>query len=436
MKVKFLLFLFVLISIELSAQDYLLSFSANGAVSSIDSIQVNNLTQGTFVTIVGSDELRLIEEVQDIPKVGLLNLSEVNIFPNPVTDKSSIIFNVENSGNIIVDLFDLSGNRVVSIQKEVSVGIQKFTLIGLKSGVYIVKVQTKNRVMCGKILSQNIGISCPSISYEGTLKTDIFSKNSPQTVVQMQFNDGDTLFLRSFSGKFITNDTLMPTQGTNVTINFAQAVDFDGNSYPTVQIGSQIWMAQNLRVTHYSNGDAIPEISDYGVWANLDDNNIDDAFCWFDNDTSNAIPYGALYTWAAAMGDNAVSSGSSPSGVQGICPNGWHLPSDNEFTQLANYLGGWDIAGGKLKDTNSVYWNNPNEDATNETGFAGIGSGYRYDYKGDFADLKIGGYWWTSTENPSNTSDAFIRDLLASGHQLLRYDFLKSHGYSVRCVRD
>jgi uncharacterized protein (TIGR02145 family) len=115
--------------------------------------------------------------------------------------------------------------------------------------------------------------------------------------------------------------------------NNAQTVtDYDGNVYNTITIGNQTWMAENLRVTKYPNGTPIPLATDNIAWANLEDNGTDDAYCYYNNNASGeANTYGALYTWAAAMGDNAVSSSSNPSGVQGVCPNGWHLPSDDEW---------------------------------------------------------------------------------------------------------
>ena len=116
-------------------------------------------------------------------------------------------------------------------------------------------------------------------------------------------------------------------------------VDYDGNFYQTVQIGNQVWMTENLKVTHYADGTTIPLVTDNTAWGNLDDNNTDKAYCYYNNDANGEGDiYGTLYTWAAAM-NGASSSSANPSGVQGVCPTGWHLPSNAEWTELTDYLG-------------------------------------------------------------------------------------------------
>ena len=208
--------------------------------------------------------------------------------------------------------------------------------------------------------------------------------------------------------------------------------DVDGNTYNTVKIGCQCWIKQNLKVTHYPDGTAIPLVTDNTAWVNLGDNNTDDAYCYYNNNSSSA--YGALYTWAAAMGDNAVSSSTNPSGVQGICPDGWHLPSDAEWTELTDYLGGESIAGGKLKETGTTHWNSPNTGATNSSGFTGLPGGDRYNYNGSFNYVGIYGYWWSATE--SSTSVAWKRRMNYDNANVIRNLNDKSYGFSVRCVRD
>ncbi len=121
-------------------------------------------------------------------------------------------------------------------------------------------------------------------------------------------------------------------------------------------------MAEDLRVTHYPNGDPIPNVTDNTAWGNLGDNNTDDAYCFYNND--NTTDYGALYTYAAAIGDNWARDNADG---QGVCPDGWHLPTVAEWQELVNYLGGSSVAGGKLKETGTTHWNSPNTGATNES---------------------------------------------------------------------
>jgi len=192
--------------------------------------------------------------------------------------------------------------------------------------------------------------------------------------------------------------------------------DYDSNVYKTVKIGDQWWMAENLKVTHYRNGDPIPNVTDATEWNALTTG----AYCNYDNNSSNAEIYGRLYNWYAVTDSN-------------IAPEGWHVPSDAEWETLVNYLGGGSVAGGKLKETGTTHWNSPNEGATNESGFAALPGGYRTS-DGYFGDLGNYAHFWSSTENGSNT--AWTRELYYYTARVYRYDAGKRFGYSVRLVRD
>jgi uncharacterized protein (TIGR02145 family) len=124
--------------------------------------------------------------------------------------------------------------------------------------------------------------------------------------------------------------------GFNTGLSYGTLTDIDGNTYKTLAIGDQNWMAENLRVTHYADGSAIPEVSDEMIWEGM--STLVDAYCWYNNLSAYGDTTGALYTWAAAM-NSAVSSDSVPSGIQGVCPDGWHLPSDAEWLSLEVNLG-------------------------------------------------------------------------------------------------
>ena len=141
----------------------------------------------------------------------------------------------------------------------------------------------------------------------------------------------------------------------------------DGKTYKTVKIGTQTWMAENLAYKAES-----------GCWA-------------YDNNLKNVTTYGYLYNWKTA---------------NKACPSGWHLPTDEEWTTLTDYLGGDSVAGGKLKETGNTFWKRPNTGATNESGFAGLPGGHR-NINGEFVSFEKGGYWWSSGEY--GDSDAFDR---------------------------
>jgi len=204
--------------------------------------------------------------------------------------------------------------------------------------------------------------------------------------------------------------------------------DIDGNTYPTVIIGTQEWMAESLRVIHYPNGDAIPHITDYTAWGNLGDNNTDDAYSFYNNTTTD---YGALYTYAAAIADDWTRDNNAN---QGVCPNGWHLPTDSEWTTLTDYLGGVSVAGGKMKETGTTHWNSPNTGATNSSGFTALPSGIRDTGSGSFLFVRYDGYWWSATE--SGSTYVYYRSLYDNSADVDRASLGKSNGFCVSCIRD
>jgi uncharacterized protein (TIGR02145 family) len=205
--------------------------------------------------------------------------------------------------------------------------------------------------------------------------------------------------------------------------------DIDGNVYQTIKIGDQWWMAENLKVTHYRNGDPIPNVTDPGEWTALSTG----AYCEYDNDIDNAAVYGRLYNWYAV--DDS----------RDIAPDGWHVPSDAEWMQLEMYLGlsqaqaeatGWrgTDEGGKLKETGTDHWYSPNTGATNESGFTALPGGYRSG-AGNSEYLNWYAVFWSSTDG-SGPVDPWGRYLTYDRAQVARSDFPKVFGYSVRCVRD
>ncbi len=178
-----------------------------------------------------------------------------------------------------------------------------------------------------------------------------------------------------------------------------------------VIIGAQAWMAKNLEITTFRNGDPIPQAASDEAWS-IAVQNKQPAYCY------NGETYGKLYNWYAV---------NDP---RGLAPEGWHIPSDAEWTQLCDYLGVEGVAGKKMKSTSG--WNNK-DNGTNESGFNGLPGGYRL-YDGTFDDQGSYGYWWSATE--VNTGQAYFRYLLHSDDYLYRLDVSKERGFSVRCLRD
>lgn len=245
---------------------------------------------------------------------------------------------------------------------------------------------------------------------------------------------GTKYFIRAYAitlaGTTYGNEQTFIKDKPDITGQTGTVTDYDGNVYNWIGIGEQAWMAENLMVTHYSNGKSIPLIESRTVWDALGVE--DKAYCWYNNSTTNRDTYGGLYTWAAAM-NGAASSTVNPSGVQGVCPAGWHLPSDAEWKELTDYLGGSTIAGGKMKEPGITHWASPNEGATNASGFSAIPGGSR-NSNGEFLDVGFLGNWWSSSEYDAHV--AWYRALIYGNAGIYRGSYGMYDGFSVRCVRD
>jgi uncharacterized protein (TIGR02145 family) len=217
--------------------------------------------------------------------------------------------------------------------------------------------------------------------------------------------------------------------------------DWDGNEYPTVQIGEKVWTAMNLRSTHYADGTAIDLVEPEDQWGNLETDAM--AYCYYANNGSQAEPYGALYTWGAATNGSLEGDGGA-SMIQGVCPDGWHLPKDDEWKMLEIELGmtglianeeqwrGYD-EGGKLKFAGTEFWNEPNDLATNESGFNALAAGKR-SVQGLFSDKGNYTVFWTSTG--IGETEAWIRALHTQRGDIKREPGNRKEGYSVRCIKD
>lgn len=208
------------------------------------------------------------------------------------------------------------------------------------------------------------------------------------------------------------------TGGGGIVTNPGAGVTFDGYTYTSIVLGNgQEWMAENLRTTTYANGDSIPNVTDGTEWQSLTTG----AWAHYNNDSQYENPYGKLYNWYTV---------DDP---RNVCPTGWHVPTDAEYTLLTDYLGGEHVAGGKMKSTGTQYWSSPNTDATNESGFSGLPGGNR-DSNGAFYLVGDYGLWWSST-----TIDAYFAwyRWLGYGDVSVGIDYVyEENGFSVRCLRD
>ncbi len=228
----------------------------------------------------------------------------------------------------------------------------------------------------------------------------------------------DTTIDNNDPSKNLTNGET--TAEFNPDIIYGTMTDLDGNDYKTVTIGTQTWMAENLRTTTYNDGSTIPYVTSDNRWENLTTG----AYCNYKNTASvdTIVTHGRLYNWYA------VNTGK-------LAPTGWHVPTDAEWTILIDYLGGSsESAGGKLKEKGTTHWFNPNEGATNETGFTALPSGFRI-IKGEFQDMRSTGHWWSATE--AYEVGAWVRFMYNFNSKIYGGTYgTKTVGLSVRCIRD
>ncbi len=243
-----------------------------------------------------------------------------------------------------------------------------------------------------------------------------------------------------------------PTTGT--------LTDVDGNVYPIIKISavenssivtaigsssksvsemsemnieSQWWMAENLRTSHYPKGTEIPMINNYTSWFNTN-STLTAAWCWYDTTETYENPYGKLYNWFVVSGDS-------------ICPQGWHVPSDEEWTIFIDYLDPAPVdpdifgiqsntVGGQLKEVGNVHWDSPNTDATNELGFTALPSGHRFK-NGNFFSIGQSCQWWSSSSYMAGPNvNAYTRGIGYTGGYIGRYANERHTGNPIRCVRD
>jgi len=232
--------------------------------------------------------------------------------------------------------------------------------------------------------------------------TGIFTSNITGLTANSKY------FVRAYAtnsaGTGYGNEFILQTASGTLTDN-------DGNTYYTVTIGTQVWMRDNLKTTKYRDGNNIQNITD-NTW----DAQIAGAYCWYNNDVTNKTTYGALYNWYTIT-DSRV-----------LCPTGWHVPTDAEWTTLTTYLGGLSVARSKLIETGTAHWLYNRGDETNETGFTALPGGLRS------SNLGLFGYWWSATENTATNALQYNMDY--GDLYMSRSVSAKTNGMSIRCIKD
>jgi len=403
------------------AQDIQITYSGSGESSDVDSVQVTNLTQRTAMTIAGSDVLYLQGTVGLNDFTGMDDA--LNIYPNPIRERSKIAFYADKSTEVQITIFDVAGRLVTNHSEQIQKGISSFEISGLSSGIYALVVSSDEWNHSAKLIATSTLVDNANIRYlETNTKsgTQTGFKNS-NDLVPMQYNDGDRMMFIGYSMNYGRVITMVPTMNINVDFNYVDCTDGDGDFYPVVTYGDQTWMAESLRTTKLNDGTDIPFVNDSQEWNNL----TTPAYNYQLNDLTLKLKLGALYNHFAVESEK-------------LCPIGWRVPSQLDYNALIDYGGGnWNI-GGQLKEQGTIenedgYWHNPNTNADNSWGFRLRAAGEFSTFR-DYAQLGYNSYTWTSTDNDDNTS--FYFTVSYDSDYTYLYNVSKNEGLAVRCIKD
>jgi uncharacterized protein (TIGR02145 family) len=426
----------VLCSVQIGAQNYEITFSGEGESTVVDSVTIENMTQLKSITIGGGDILKLVSwEAGVIPLKS--DVFSAAVFPNPLKEEGIIEFYVHLTGNVTIQIIDMSGKILNTTSKFLNEGRHSFGINGLQSGSYVARIITPGRQYNVKMVSAGeINSECV-LYYSGQTDQGLKKSLKSGNIIYWQYDEGDVLLYKGNSSENETWVRDVPAQSKAIKFEFTRAVDADGNRYPVVRIGKQKWMARNLKTTKYSSGEDIPYISDSLEWVMLRDQGV----CWYRNVESSKNKFGGIYTWY-------VTSWGNP------CPVNWHVPSEADWDTLQNYLikngYNYDLTTNDNKIAKAMSYNNNqlsynwlvdlntgvpgNIDymgALNKSGFSALPAPTRG--TSGFSYIGYNVIWWTSD---SDGTFAFYRAIQHNWEDLQRNRTSKWAGLSIRCIRD
>jgi len=402
----------------------------------LDSIHVENLTASGDTTIYFPAHELVLDFTTGI--TGLVGGKDrIRSMPNPFHSSTEILV-AATGGEMRLAVYDATGRSTASLHMVAKPGLHRFRYNSGRPGLHIVSAEQNGQHQSLRLVAmEGTGAATGTLIHLGAAgapKSDrsLFTWQPGDELRYIGYASNDTA---QFSGVILHT----PTTSTTRTFTFhaptcaetPTVTDVDGNVYPVVRIGEQCWMGANLRTTHYSDGTAIPNVTGNNDWRQLNTG----AWCHYANSPVNNDSHGKLYNWFAAMD------------ARGVCPLGWHVPSDAEWRQLESALGmsadelndtgtrgEAESVGGLMKATAS--WNAPNAGATNESGFSGLASGNRDGFSdGTFFNEGSTGYWWSSSDY-GQFNYAWHRRLNSSNAGVGRYGYYKRSGFCIRCLQD
>jgi len=427
-----------------------LTFTAenNGHYVPLDSILIENLTQGSDTTLYAPDTILVIDYVAGIGENGAGDENTLSVsqnYPNPFKGKTEFNLYLPGKESVKITVRDIIGRELEHYENILNRGNHFFAFYAGNETCYLLTVSVKQTSQTIKMLTAGgtttNGGKCKLV-YTGN-KRDVSGFKSQQAINNFGFSLGDELKYSAFTDVEETEIMDSPAGSKIYILQFDRwtscsgpgtVTDIDGNIYNTVQIGGQCWMKENLKTTTYHNSTVIPHVTYDTAWSNLSTG----AYDWYENDISLKDRYGALYNWFSTVDTN------------GLCPAGWHMPTNDEWTELTDYIGGIDPPpyGNKLKSCRQVNsplgggcnttehprWNeHSTQYGTDDYGFSGLPGGFR-DANGFFGRPGYYGNWWSSTEGLSNS--ALSISLTYDFGYVDVYSVYMRSGFSVRCLRD
>ncbi len=419
-----------------------LTFTAekNGQSIPLNSILINNLTQGVDTTLYAPDTVLMLDyntSISDNETIEKNTLSVSQNYPNPFTDMTTINLYLPKRGSVKVIIQDIFGRVLADHESTLSFGNHFFAFYPGNEKYYLLTVTGKQTSQTIKMVNSN-SIStnarkCKIVYIENT-KNNIGLK-SQKAINAFVFNIGDELKYIAYTEEGEKEIIDTPSSSQIYTFQFEEwtpcpeaptVTDIDGNIYNTVQIGGQCWMKENLRVGTRIDGSQ-----------EMTNNSMVEKYC-YDNDPANCETYGGLYQW------NEMMQYTITPGLQGICPSDWHLPTDDEWKTMEIHLGmtqeqadatsyrGTD-EGDKIKEAGITHWYSPNLGATNSSGFTALPGGI-CNSDGSFHFLTTGGTWWSSSEYSG--THAWYRSMNYNYSQVARGGSSRAFGVSVRCIKN
>ena len=445
----------------LQAQTVTLTFTGKDATTNayvqLSRIEITNLTKGWTETLTFPDTIAILTVgtgIEENAADAAFCLTQNN--PNPFSGTTNVNLTVADAGAVTLEIVDVNGKMVetrhgMSLQP----GTHQFRIHVASPGIYFLTARQNGKTSSIKMVCNGNGTG-NSIEYMGAVSQSLQTKNGAKGNINRAFAYGDAMTYKGYAEKYgmeIEGEIKAQTQILSETITLwvdyyndgdpcpstPTVTDIDGNTYNTVLIGYQCWMKENLRTTKYADNTGIAQGSN-------DDYSETIAYWYYPDDNSSNMPtYGLLYNWKAVMG-NSSSSSANPSRVQGICPNGWHVPSNAEWTQLTDYVSSQSAYVCGNEDTyiakalaSTMGWNSNTSTCAvgntptdnNATNFSALPAG---SYYGGYYSFGYDAGFWSATE--SGSSNAYSPYLACNQAYVYRTSYYKSNGYSVRCVRD